>query len=774
MSDAMNEQSAHDEPQLPMRRVDRGVIAPPTRDRRTSIANLETPSPTQFTPKFFWWVFTRSWKVVLPVGLILAAGASASLLYTYVPQYAASGLIKIEDTQPFIAFQQAAVGSTNGSFIRTQIELMRSPVVLREVLADQKVGASPHLLESGDRLKHLQKGVQIKQIGGSELYSVMYSAPSPQEASDVVAAVIQQYFSRQSDEGYRRVQRVVDLLEKERTRRQLEVERLQKYVVELSRQVTGKDPFGHNSVTNIDKAISPLASLHQQLTDVEVRTEILKAELQSIEESPVVTTSHADRTGAIDLEVSMHPDVRQREQAIIGIEAQMREIQRVSKQWRENGTYQSLAALRTDAKTELEELKPKLREQLLLAKSADPQVGGLSMADRKRQELATLEIQERSIRKRFEKELANVQEGGGKGAELEFAKAELAREEKVFEMIAARKLALQTESKAPARVEVIDEVTASPIPLEAAPWKKLAFACALAMAAPFGLAVLREASLRRVTDAEQLFESTRLRILGEISSFPTRRIAANPRQLPRKLRKEMYAFAESIDALRMSLTFSANSDQQQTIAVTSANAGEGKTSVSVALAMSFANATRKRTLLIDGDMRDPSVTDLLDIPAGPGLYEVLSGKLSLNEAVQPVPGSEYLFVLRAGFCKGAPHHVAQPQRLKKVFDSLRGEFRTILIDTPPVLGASESLSLCRAADMTAVCARRGVSRVRQMRLASEKLQEAGAVIAGSVLNGVPTRGYGYAYAYGYGYQGDSPEKLAHDSGQYEVPLPGKQ
>ena len=766
----MNEQTNTDDTNLPIRRLDGGIVKHGAYHRHIHPMNNAGPAPSQLTPKFLLWVFSRSWKVVVPIGSVLAAATAAVLLYTYVPQYAASGLIKIEDIQPYVAFQQAAVGSHNASFIRTQIELMRSPVVLREALSDQRVGAASHLGEVPDRLSHLRKNLQIKQIGGSELYDVSYSAPSPQEATDVVGAVIQQYFARQSDEGYRRVQRVVDLLEKEKTRRQLEVERLQTYVIELSREVTGKDPFGQN-VVDVDKAISPLASLHQQLTEIEVRVEILRAELQSIEETPVVAATHEDRTGSIDIEVSLNAEVRQREQAIAALESQMRDIQQLTKQWRENSSYKSLLDAREYAKADLAELKTGLREQLLAARESDRQVGGKTVADNKREELASLEIRERTIRRRFEKELASVQEGGGKGAELEFAKAELAREEKVFEMIAARKLALQTEAKAPARVEVVDEVTASSVPLEAAPWKKLVLACGLAMVAPFGLAVLREASLRRVSDAEQLYEDTRLRVLGEIASFPTRRIAANPRQIPRKLRKEMFAFAESIDALRMSLTFSADSEQQRIVAITSANSGEGKSSVSVALGMSFANATRRRTLIIDGDMREPSVTELLDVPAGPGLCEVLGGKLSLNEAIIPVPATEHLFVLRAGSCAGAPHHLAQPQRLQKLVEALRGDFKTIVIDTPPVLGASESLSLCRSADMTVVCARRGVSRVRQIKIATDKLENADVSIVGSVLSGVPARGYGYAYGYGYGFRDESTAPIElEESGRRGVPL----
>lgn len=755
MDSNLNHPLSENEPHLPTRRVDpRSQRTRMAHSRNGSKKGSATPAPQQFSPKFLLWVFSRSWKVAIPVGVVLAAGVAAGLLHTYVPLYTASGIIQIEDNQTYIAFPNGAEVSQSNKFVRTQIELMRSSVVLREALGDDRVGSAQHLVGKADRIAVIQGNLEVRQVGGSELYEVSYDSPSPQESSDVVAAVIKQYFARQSDQGYRRVQRVIDLLEKERARRQLEVERLQRHVVNLSREVTGKDPFGDNRVTDVEKAISPLASLHQQLSDVEVRIEILRAELQSMEETEVVAVDHAESTKLIDMEVEMHADVKGREQAIEEVKAQMRIRHRslVPTELKRDRMYRDLAETLQKLRKELAEFKPMLKKRLLAAHKAGRGAGGYSEAEIKRRELAGLEVQQTALQRRFDQELKNVQDGGGKGAELEFAKAELAREEKVFEMIAARKLALQTESKAPARVEVVAEVTASQAPIESAPWKKLFMACTLAMAAPFGVAVLREISLRRVTDAEQLFEDTSLRILGEIAAFPARRLAANPRQLPKKLRKEMYAFVESIDALRMSLMFAAPEEQQRVVAITSAVSGEGKSSVSAALAMSFANATKKRTLLLDGDMRDPSVQDLVDSPDGPGLSEVLSGKCTLDEAIRPAEGASNLYVLRAGSCQGSPHHLAQPQRLLKLVEALRGNFNTIVIDTPPVLGASEALSLCRAADMTAVCTRRGVSRVKQVKLAMDKLDSVGAEVAGSILSGVPTRGYGYAYAYGYGFQ----------------------
>ncbi len=81
---------------------------------------------------------------------------------------------------------------------------------------------------------------------------------------------------------------------------------------------------------------------------------------------------------------------------------------------------------------------------------------------------------------------------------------------------------------------------------------------------------------------------------------------------------------------------------------------------------------------------------------------------------------------------------------------LRADYRYIVIDTPPVLAASESLALAKAADGVLICTLRELSRTTQVRMTYERLESAGAKVIGVVLSGVPTRSYAYKYgAYGY-------------------------
>lgn len=716
-------------------------------------------APAQMSPKFLIWVLARSWKVVVPVGLLLAGVAAASLLYNYNPSYQATAILKIEDRSNGLLFNGGSIGPGNQRFVRTQMEILRSDPVLLSVIADKKVGSISHVSHAKDRLAAIRQRLSISSIGGSELYQVRYTAPSPDDAQVVTAAVIEKYFEKMDDDDRRRHGSLIDLLTDLEEKKALELKEKQQRVVQLAKDVTGRDPFT-GSITDLDTAINPLASLRGRLANLEVQEEVLNAEHKAIQQDRIVARDPAEVRGLLEMHV-------QQDDRIVAIKKRVEAL----KQLKENlekqfvdpvsrPEYQDTLTALEDYEAAYTETEQFVRDDLVARSDKERKAeAALAVRDTQRK-LLRLQHEHAAVKRQYDAELSKMRDGGGRSAELEIAKAELARHSRVHEMIASKILSLKTEAQTPPKITLFSPPSASPVPIESAPWKKLFLACGIAMAAPFGIALLREASLRRVMDAEQLYGDTQLRVLGEIASFPTRRVAANPRQLPRALRREMYAFAESIDALRLSLTHVTQEKEGASVyALTSGVSGEGKTSVSVALAMSFANVTGTRTLLIDGDLRAPGVQDLLDLKYTPGLSEVLAGRCKVNEAIQQASGIEGLFVIRAGDCEKSPHSLVRPGRLGELMSFLRANFDVIVVDTPPVLGASESLSLCAAADATAVCSLRGVSRLRQFRLAVDKLDTAGAVVVGSVLSGIPTHGYGYAYAYGYGFRDSSPEHL---------------
>jgi capsular exopolysaccharide synthesis family protein len=162
------------------------------------------------------------------------------------------------------------------------------------------------------------------------------------------------------------------------------------------------------------------------------------------------------------------------------------------------------------------------------------------------------------------------------------------------------------------------------------------------------------------------------------------------------------------------------------------------------LAVSIAEATKQPTLIIDADLRSPDIADFFGVPSHPGVAEICDGNASIAEAIHRV-GQSHAYVLPAGKRQVNPHHILHGEKIDKLLASLRQRFSTIVIDTPPILGASESLVYAKAADLVVFCSLADVSRVKQVRLAVDRLQSTGANLAGIVLSGVPVSRYVYSY-----------------------------
>jgi capsular exopolysaccharide synthesis family protein len=209
-------------------------------------------------------------------------------------------------------------------------------------------------------------------------------------------------------------------------------------------------------------------------------------------------------------------------------------------------------------------------------------------------------------------------------------------------------------------------------------------------------------------------------------------------------------FEETVDSLRTSLILSKSLRDMHVLAVTSAISGEGKTTIASQLAMSLARATNEPTLLIDGDLRSPDVHQVFDIANEAGLAQFLEHQASLMDAAV-VSWYERLHVLPAGRLQSSPHRLLGNGGVKFLLEEARPVYRHIVIDTPPVLVAGETMLMAAAADATILCTMRDVSRHEQVRKAYERLAEADANVVGCVFSGVSMRQYRYRYGrYEYG------------------------
>ncbi|MCP4505904.1 MAG: CpsD/CapB family tyrosine-protein kinase, partial [Fuerstiella sp.] len=166
---------------------------------------------------------------------------------------------------------------------------------------------------------------------------------------------------------------------------------------------------------------------------------------------------------------------------------------------------------------------------------------------------------------------------------------------------------------------------------------------------------------------------------------------------------------ESADGIRAMLLHIPAAESVRTLLVSSALPNEGKTTVAVSLAASMGRSGR-RTLLIDGDMRNPSAHRLLEMPLEDGLSEVLRGEVTSESVIRPSQMAGLRF-MSAGHCDHMCLQALTKENLGEIFHKLREEFDFIIVDSGPVLSVVDPLLLGQQCDAALISVIRNVSRL---------------------------------------------------------------
>lgn len=693
-----------------------------------------------------WAVYRRWWWQCTFGGLILGSLAAAVVLALFVPSYEASAWLEIKDQAPVVAFQSANQSSV---FAETQIQTIRSPICLSKVVADPVIASLPEIKHSDAPLDWLKAGLKVTYVGRSELCEISFKAENAEAAASVANAVMDAYLSLHTAMRGKEAERIIELLKEEKAHRGEEVRHFQEKVRLITKHATEDDPSLMHHDQQVIMPANPLSGLEERRTAAEVEIAVLEARLKVAEEAAASGQFEVSPTELASA-VESHPEMQRLKAQHRMQAALLRDHQQRSKLEDDSMAArmrQQIDGLEETIKETAAELRPQLTEQLQSSRRGKQQD---AIAELK----ANIENQ-RLMQKLWQERVAAQRERidklGDKTVDLEFARDELARAQEVFEKIADRIVMLQTELGAPLRASPMQRATAPTKPREVVPWKRLGPAVLTGLFLPFALALLWEQRQRRIHDVRQMAQEVNLPVLGEITALPTRIAFSGPRSEERFVRDQL-TFQESIEALRVALTVSPETRDLQTLAVTSAISREGKSSLASSLGASLAKATRKPTLIIDGDMRCPSLHEIFERGISPGLTDVLAGRCPVADAVVATD-SPWLHFLPSGVLKYTPHALLQDGTMQAALADLRGQYRYIVIDLPPVLAASEALVLAGAAEGTLVCAMRDVSRGPQFRLACERLSSSGARVLGTVINGLPARAWAYKYGgYGYGWE----------------------
>lgn len=243
------------------------------------------------------------------------------------------------------------------------------------------------------------------------------------------------------------------------------------------------------------------------------------------------------------------------------------------------------------------------------------------------------------------------------------------------------------------------------------------------------IALLREILRSRPGNADDVRELTDLPVLGEVPQLaPGSSLAHSVLMAPRG------QAAEAIRAVAASLRFVSVDKPATMMILTSAQPRDGKSSTALALGIAFAEAGR-RTLVIDADLRNPSIANLTGVEGAVGLTTVLVHDCQFEEAIQPW-GHKNLYLLPGGMMSPNPGQLISSGQLNDTLSLAREQFDAVIIDTPPVLAVSDALWLSPHTDGIILVTRARKTPNKALRAVINSVTSTHATVLGLVVNGV--------------------------------------
>ncbi len=331
-------------------------------------------------------------------------------------------------------------------------------------------------------------------------------------------------------------------------------------------------------------------------------------------------------------------------------------------------------------------------------------------------------------------------------------------------------------------IRVVDPALAPTTPSRPQKARNISLAFLVGLVGGVGLALFREYLDNTVKSPDDIESLTGLPSLAVVPSLPglnathnrfsrlardaAPQSATGPRVELLSYVQPKSQISEAFRALRTSLLLSQADHPPQVILVTSALPREGKTTAAVNLAVTLAQLG-DRTLLMDSDLRKPGIRRALNLTIGKevGLSSYLAGVSTLDEVTIPHPTINNLVALTTGPVPPSPADLLSSHRMREAIIELRHRFKFIVIDSPPVMAATDPVILSALTDGVLLVVRSGETPKEAFTRTRDLLAAVKCRLLGVVLNAVdssaPDYYYSYRYypyAYGYGYGEDAGKK----------------
>ncbi len=671
--------------------------------------------------------------VMAAIALALAVPLLVAVWFVIPREYEATAAIRFSPTRVSVLSpnQDVAVSSDYGQYVETNVNLIKSAAVLSKVAQREDVRALPELMERRDPAYYLASKVDARIIPNSNLVQVSFKSSDRNAAVTIVRATLDEFTMHALQADQAKDAEVTKRLEEERETLENRRLELSQTVAERRKNVggvisesggIGVDAERQSYYDNLSKAMSDkttsekemqlLESELQQIADlIELNKQKPDQEINELGIESIVTsdpTVSAQSASLAALDVSLKQDSNLRDDSPM-------KLKKVSDR-------NSVAAAVKDAKR-------KARTSALLARESEITVKlktAKTLVDGASTRVAEFD-------QKLGEHASHTIEYGKAMSELKEAEAEMEDARNSLREVKDKIRVARADSRAPAAIDTAIQPQAPSTPDFKKRLKYMFLVLMMACGCGFAFGLYRELTDQAVRSLIDLKFVTDLPMMAMIPDLSVEKLPGNTKAA---LLTADHPDSISADEFRRVLTRiiypPEGSAELNTCLITSASRGDGKTSLAINLATSLAQANR-RVLLLDICARRPSVEKTLGIDRGPGLGEIFTNKIALQEAVRST-SIENLYLMGPGFLSNEVIGKLASREMVEFLEKAEESFEHVIIDSPPTLLMADAKLLAPVVDGVIMVVGAEVSSLGMVRRALTELQQIGSNVIGVVLN----------------------------------------
>tara|TARA_R100001244_G_scaffold6593_15_gene8041 strand:+ start:18831 stop:21020 length:2190 start_codon:yes stop_codon:yes gene_type:complete len=702
-------------------------------------------------------ILVQYWQAVLrhkiAIGVIIAVCVALGIIVTLLmtPYFTSTARIEISREQEKVTNVEAVTGSDgaaqNLEFYQTQYSLLESRSLAERVVRARNLASKDEFFETFDvdpdnsgilsgnataptaaqrneRLKLatdlLQAHVSISPIRGSSLVDVSFESPDPNLSAEIANAWIEQFIASNLDRRFNSTADARKFLEEQ-------LAELKQRLEESERSLSGY--ADNKEIITLSSEQTPDGKTVSQKTLASANLEALNAALAIAIADRIAAESEANgRAGNKNALTNIALNNLREERARVQSEYAKLMVQFEPEYPAAKALASQISAL--DKSIAIEEARSRTGTSARYQEALD---------------------REQQIRAQVDR-LKNEFSGERRDSiQYNIFQREVDTNRQLYDGLLQRYKEIGVAGVGTNNISVVDRAQLAESPSS----PKLSLNVALAILAGLGLAAayvfVMEQIDQTVKDPADLKSKLGIAPLGSIPDFDKEDILAS-------LSDKKSVAWEAYLSIRTSLAFLTDHGVPRSILLTSTQPNEGKSTSAFALAAVLAS-TGKRILLIDGDMRNPSLHQMLGIQNNAGLSNSLSGTDDLAELVHQKTAHGF-DAMTAGPIPPNAAELLSSTRMRDLIAKLSDTYDTVIIDAPPVLGLADIPLLADAVEGVIYTIEAGGVKVRAIQSSIQRVRSSRAQIFGGIVTKVQAKhsgyGYGYAYQYSYGHKNTEP------------------